>query len=62
MRVTGEILKEFEFDLESLTLIPARGGVFEVALDGELIYSKKETGRHAEPDEIPRLLRDRLRG
>jgi hypothetical protein len=26
--------------------------VFEVERDGELIYSKKRTGRHAEWDEI----------
>ena len=27
-------------------------GVFDVAVDGELIYSKKETGRHAEDGEV----------
>jgi len=26
--------------------------VFEVVVDGELVYSKKATGRHAEPDEV----------
>jgi len=25
-------------------MIPATGGVFEVVVDGQLIYSKKETG------------------
>jgi selenoprotein W-related protein len=33
-------------------LIPSSGGVFEVERDGELIYSKKRTGRHAEWEEI----------
>ena len=40
-------------------IIPSRGGVFEVTVDGELIYSKKATGRHAEPEEILKTLRAR---
>ena len=33
-------------------LVPSRGGVYEVEVDGRLVYSKKQTGRHAEHDEI----------
>jgi len=33
-------------------LIESSGGVFEVTCDGELVYSKRATGRHASPDEI----------
>jgi len=38
-------------------LIPSRGGVFEVTVDGDLVYSKKATGRHAdyEADVAPAL-------
>lgn len=38
-------------------LVPSRGGVFEVDVDGELIYSKKATQRHAdyETDIAPAL-------
>jgi selenoprotein W-related protein len=32
--------------------VPSRGGVFEVDVDGERVFSKKETGRHAEPGEV----------
>lgn len=32
------------------------GGVFEVAVDGQLIFSKKALGRHAEPGEILTLM------
>jgi selenoprotein W-related protein len=42
-------------------LVPSRGGVFEVALDDELVFSKKATGRHAEHDEILKELRTRIR-
>jgi selenoprotein W-related protein len=54
-------LEEFEKDLDEVVLIPSRGGVFEVELDGELVYSKKQTGRHGEYDLIMKDLRDRLR-
>jgi len=46
--------------IESLELVPSSGGVFEVTLDGELLFSKKALGRHAEPGEVASLLRDRL--
>jgi len=35
-----------------IDLIRSGGGVFEVELNGRLIYSKKATGRHCAPDEI----------
>jgi selenoprotein W-related protein len=42
------------FDAD-VALIESSGGVFEVVVDGELIYSKRETGQF--PDE-ERLLKD----
>ena len=33
-------------------LIPGSGGVFEVAADGEVIFSKKKMGRFPEVQEI----------
>ena len=33
-------------------LIKGSGGQFEIVLDGQLIYSKKQTGRFPEPSEI----------
>jgi len=43
-----------------VTLTPSGGGVFEVAVDGALVFSKKALGRHAQPGEIVRLIRERL--
>jgi predicted Rdx family selenoprotein len=39
-------------------LIESSGGVFEVTMDGLLIYSKKALKRHAEPGEVLRLARE----
>jgi selenoprotein W-related protein len=35
-----------------IDLIPGSGGVFEVVADGRLVYSKKQTGQHADPDAL----------
>jgi len=50
----AELLKQFEPEIESIALLPSEGGVFEVTVNGKLIYSKKQTLRHAEPGEIAR--------
>ncbi len=46
------MLEEFEHDITELVLIPSSGGVFEVTVGDELVYSKKATGRHADYDEV----------
>jgi selenoprotein W-related protein len=46
------ILEEFEHSIDDFTLIPSKGGVFEVNVDGALIYSKKATGTHADPKAV----------
>ena len=53
------LLEEFAASVESLTLIPSSGGVFEVTVDGDLIYSKKATGQHAEYEQVAGPIRDR---
>jgi selenoprotein W-related protein len=58
--LTDEVFEGWAPHIESLELVPSRGGVFEVTLDGELLFSKKALGRHAEPGEVAALLRDRL--
>jgi len=58
--LTDEVLEGWSPRIASLELVPSRGGVFEVTLDGELVFSKAALGRHAEPGEVASLLRDRL--
>jgi len=58
--VTADLLKEFEADIARLELIPSQGGVFEVELDGELVFSKRGLGRHAQDGEVTQLVRARL--
>ena len=44
-----ELLEQFEPEIESLTIVPSDGGRFEVSANGQLLYSKLQTHRHAEP-------------
>jgi len=40
-------------------MVRSSGGVFEVSLDGDLVYSKKALARHARPGEVLELIRHR---
>lgn len=52
----AELLKKFEPEIETITLIPSEGGRFEVEVNGKLLYSKLSTYRHPEPGEVARLV------
>lgn len=58
--MADQILEEFEQAINRLSLIPSGGGRFEVMLDDRLIYSKAETGRHPEYEEVAAPLREIL--
>ncbi len=55
-----EMLTTFETELGEVALVPGTGGVFDVRLNGELIYSRKEAGRFPESKELKQLIRDRI--
>ncbi len=57
MSVAGELLSNYQHDISALRLVTGDKGVFDVWVDGDLIYSKDETGRHAEPGEMVDLAR-----
>lgn len=53
-------MNEYEDKIEAVEVVPSDGGRFEVSVNGNLLYSKLETGRHAEEDEIVRLVGEYL--
>ncbi len=55
-----ERLTTFEQELGEVALIPGIGGVFEVRVEGETVWSRKERGRFPEAKEIKQLVRDRV--
>jgi selenoprotein W-related protein len=46
--------------LVALELVPGTGGVFDVDLDGERIFTKRMLGRYPQPDDVLPLLRERI--
>lgn len=61
MSLANDLLKEFEYDIGNLTLVPSDGGRFEVKVDDALVYSKLQTHRHAEPGEVVGLVRKKIK-
>jgi len=55
-----ELLTTFEGDVVEMALRPGSGGVFEVRVDGESVWSRKERGRFPEAAELKQLVRDRV--
>lgn len=54
-----ELLTTFQSELGEVALVPGTGGIFEIRLDDELIWSRKQQGF---PDlaDLKRLVRDRI--
>lgn len=55
-----ELLTTFEAEIGEVALVPGTGGIFDVRLNDELIYSRKEAGRFPESKELKQLVRDRI--
>jgi predicted Rdx family selenoprotein len=55
----SDLLSTYQHIIGSLRLVTGSKGVFDVEVDGEMLYSKHATGRHAEPGEVLELFRDR---
>ena len=56
----ADVLNEFEFKIDSITLVPSDGGRFEFTVNGDLLYSKLRTNRHVDKGEINKLVRTYL--
>jgi len=55
-----ELLTTFEAELGEVALVPGTGGVFEVRVDGEPLWSRAERGRFPELKELKQLVRDHV--
>ena len=55
-----ELLTTFETELGEVALIPGTGGIFEVRVDGETVWSRKDQGRFPELKELKQRVRDRV--
>jgi selenoprotein W-related protein len=53
--VADDVSTKFGNDIE-IELIPSSGGVFEISLDGQLLFSKQKTGRFPEQKEVDEMM------
>ena len=54
------MLEEWEAVLVAVELVPGTGGIFDVHVDGELVFTKSMLGRYPEPNDVVPLLRPLL--
>jgi len=55
-----ELLSTFDGDLETVTLRPGTGGVFDIRLDGRMLWSRKAEGRFPDIAELKQRVRDHI--
>ena len=58
--MADKLLSTFGSQIAQLSLRPSSGGRFEVTVDGELVYSKKATGKHTTPEAMVEEVQRRL--
>ncbi len=55
-----ELLTTFQEEIGEVSLQPGTGGVFEISVNGELIWSRKEEGGFPDIKELKRRVRDKI--
>ena len=55
-----ELLMTFTDELGEVALVPGKGGIFEIRLDGVTVFSRKKEGRFPESKEIKQRVRDQI--
>ena len=57
MSAAHDLLHDYQHVIADLSLITGSKGVFDVVVDGKVLYSKHATRRHANPGEVLELFR-----
>jgi selenoprotein W-related protein len=57
----ADLLPHFKQDIDAMVLIPSDGGRFEFSVNGELVYSKLDTGEFPEPRDIIDAVEQRMK-
>ena len=51
---------EWEDSVAAVEVVTGVGGVFDVHVDDELVFTKSMLGRYPDPDDVLPLLREKL--
>ena len=55
-----EVLQTFSLEMGEVSLAPGTGGIFEIRLDGELIWERKRDGGFPDVKQLKQMVRDRI--
>jgi selenoprotein W-related protein len=55
-----EVLQTFGLDIGGVTLIPGTGGIYEITLDGALIWERKRDGGFPDVKALKQRVRDHI--
>jgi selenoprotein W-related protein len=55
-----ELLTTFAEELGEAALVPGTGGVFQIRVDGELLWDRLTSGGFPDVKELKQLVRDRI--
>lgn len=55
-----ELLSTFGQDIASVTLVPGTGGIFQITLDGALVWDRKRDGGFPDSKVLKKLVRDHV--
>ena len=58
--LVARVLEEWEGVIDVLEVVPGSGGIFDVHLDDELVFTKSMLGHYPEPEDVLPLLRERI--
>ncbi len=58
--MTSKLLSTYKQQIAEMKLIPSAGGCFELKVNGELLYSKLDTGRFPDEQWVLQAVRTRL--
>lgn len=60
--LAARILEEWEDTVGAVEIVTGVGGIFEVHVDDELVFTKSMLGRYPQPDDVVPLLRPKFGG
>ena len=58
--IAQELLTTFANEIGEVALLPGTGGIFDIRVDEEVVWSRSAEGRFPEMKELKQLIRDRI--
>lgn len=55
-----ELLSTFSEELGAVTLVPSTGGIFQIELEGDLVWDRKRDGGFPDVKALKQMVRDRI--